>query len=237
MYPSPSCTRASAGRGASGCTVVWPMPWAWRTRSPTACATSVPWCRWSSTTCTVTIGIPSDTDQTWRSCRDVTPGVSRMVRSSSVSSMPRGVPSISTSSDSRTSCQALRRMSTEMSTDTTGSATFQPKASTSTPATMAATEPAASASTWAIAARTLALPAPPPDSTAAETRFSTRPSTATTSIGVPCTRGGSWKRRMASRTIHSELAPSTGSPTEFFASNSYCGPAFTTNTSPSSLVM
>ncbi len=138
-----------------------------------------------------------------------TPGVARMVRSSSSSTTPEGTLSISTRTVSLTSRNAPSRMSTEMIKLATASARCQPNASTKTAAAMAEIEPSASDKTWATAARVFALCTCPVDRMKPANRLNAKPMTATMSIGTATTDAGSLKRAIASAMTHTAVTPRT----------------------------
>ena len=88
-----------------------------------------------------------------------------------------------------TSFHALQKIITASTTEMRGSARCHPQPSTITAARMAATEPAASDSTWARAERVFSL-CRPEERIQAATRFAARPPPATISIQRPLTSGG-----------------------------------------------
>ena len=101
-----------------------------------------------------------------------------------------GVDSRSTSTESRTSVHAPRRISTLTITDAIESAASQPNCRISSAATIVPTKPSRSPRMCRYAPRTFRLSSPLGCSTHAEIAFATRPSTATASISPLCTGSG-----------------------------------------------
>jgi hypothetical protein len=85
------------------------------------------------------------------------PGVARIVLSSSWSSTPEGTLSMRTLTVSLTRRNAPHRISPEMTRLAAASARYQPNPRTKSAAAMAATEPSASAATCASAALVLVV--------------------------------------------------------------------------------
>src|SRR5512143_2742433 len=151
---------------------------------------------------------PDVTLHTCRSWTDSTPGMASSCARTEPSEMWDGVDSRSTSTDSRTTPHAPRRISSAMITDAMGSATTQPVHRTITAAATVPTEPSRSLSTCRYAARTWRLDVPDEWSILAATMFTSSPATATTNINPLLTDSGDRMRITASHTIHAEMASS-----------------------------
>ena len=101
------------------------------------------------------------------------------------------------------------RISVEITIEVMGSARFQPKARMRIAATMAAADPAASASMWTVAARRFRLRVPPRERFQAPTRLTTRPMAATASMMRALTGGGAESRPIASMMTATAVIPRT----------------------------